>query len=231
MALQLPHSELTILKLTAAGGLWYGLRIIQEAQGQIALGSVYTLLRRMEKKGYLQSQLEDKPAHIPGQPRRLYTITAFGKKALNLHESFVFPNKDTDTKCAQETKKEGPTENVVNELKACPFCLLDESQVQVAREGESQFIQCRECGAQGPSFHPGGGGDAVELWNQRFLHGWVKCDERTPSKSSEMDLLVVTDRDRMLVARWAYHCFSGNVLEDGEYITHWLDVELQLPRK
>ena len=46
------------------------------------MGALHSALKRMEKKGYLESRLGEMHPQRGGKPKRYYTITAFGKQAL-----------------------------------------------------------------------------------------------------------------------------------------------------
>jgi hypothetical protein len=40
----------------------------------------------MQQKGYVESHSEEKPAHVPGIPRRLFRATPYGFRLLAAHE-------------------------------------------------------------------------------------------------------------------------------------------------
>lgn len=60
----------------------YGLEIVRAARGEISRGSVYTLLGRLEDKGFVQSRIKRDADH-GGLPRPRYTLTALGGLALD----------------------------------------------------------------------------------------------------------------------------------------------------
>lgn len=64
----------------------YGLRIRQEVKKQsgrkAAIGAVHAALNRLEEKGFLQSELADATHERGGRRKRLFQITAAGKRAL-----------------------------------------------------------------------------------------------------------------------------------------------------
>lgn len=68
------------------GGEQYGLEIVRMSEGRLKRGTVYTTLNRMQQKGYVQSRSEEKPAHVPGIPRRLFRATPYGLRVLEAHE-------------------------------------------------------------------------------------------------------------------------------------------------
>lgn len=59
----------------------YGLQIVEESRGHIARGSVYVLLDRMETKGLVESEQEEKDPGVSGIPRRMYKATGAGARA------------------------------------------------------------------------------------------------------------------------------------------------------
>jgi PadR family transcriptional regulator, regulatory protein PadR len=78
----LPSSkELVVLDLLAAEAELYGLQMVDASQGALKRGTIYVTLSRMEKKGYVESWLEE-AAPGQGPPRRLYRITPLGRRAL-----------------------------------------------------------------------------------------------------------------------------------------------------
>ncbi|MDF9796583.1 PadR family transcriptional regulator PadR [Catalinimonas alkaloidigena] len=56
--------------------------IEEKAQRNVSVGALQAALKRMEKKGYLESREGEFNAQRGGKPKRYYTITAFGKQAL-----------------------------------------------------------------------------------------------------------------------------------------------------
>lgn len=64
----------------------YGLEIIktikEDANTTIFLGTLYNLLSRMEKKGYVESRWGDDDEERGGARRRYYKLTGLGEKVL-----------------------------------------------------------------------------------------------------------------------------------------------------
>ena len=64
----------------------YGVSIKKEIETRlnrnVSVGALQSALRRMEKKGYLKSKEGETDAKRGGKPRRYFTITAYGKDAL-----------------------------------------------------------------------------------------------------------------------------------------------------
>ena len=59
----------------------YGLEMVK-ASSKLVRGTIYVLLSRMEDKGYVSSRQEREETQA-GMPRRLYSITGLGQRALN----------------------------------------------------------------------------------------------------------------------------------------------------
>jgi PadR family transcriptional regulator, regulatory protein PadR len=58
---------------------WYGFDLID--QTKIKSGTLYPILIRLEKAGWLESRLEDVDPHVVGRPaRRLYLLTGEGER-------------------------------------------------------------------------------------------------------------------------------------------------------
>ncbi|MFY0591748.1 PadR family transcriptional regulator [Roseivirga sp.] len=64
----------------------YGLSIREEIIGQtkrkVAIGAVHSSLSRLQEKGFLKSELAEATHERGGRRKRLFTITASGKRAL-----------------------------------------------------------------------------------------------------------------------------------------------------
>ena len=79
----LSAKELLILTLLSEGRPLYGLELVAASTGGLKRGTVYVTLGRMEDKGYVESELEDRRPGAAGLPRRLYRPTAFGRRVLD----------------------------------------------------------------------------------------------------------------------------------------------------
>lgn len=64
----------------------YGLEIVADSQNRLKRGTVYVTLDRMEDKGYVESRQEQPRPDASGLPRRLYRVTLYGQRILELHE-------------------------------------------------------------------------------------------------------------------------------------------------
>ncbi len=64
----------------------YAFRIAEEFETQtgrsVSIGAVHSTLSRLEGKGFLSSEMGDPSAVRGGRRKRIYTITAYGQKAL-----------------------------------------------------------------------------------------------------------------------------------------------------
>lgn len=74
---------LTVAILTTEA---YGFAIIEEMESRlnrkVSIGSLQTVLRRLEKKGYLSSELGEATSVRGGKRKRFFTLTSTGKKVL-----------------------------------------------------------------------------------------------------------------------------------------------------
>ncbi|MCG8318100.1 MAG: PadR family transcriptional regulator [Cytophagales bacterium] len=64
----------------------YGIAIIDEMEERlgrkVSIGALQTVLRRLEKKGYLSSRFGEATKMRGGKRKRYFTLTPFGKKVL-----------------------------------------------------------------------------------------------------------------------------------------------------
>src|SRR5882672_9053175 len=70
----------------------YALRISQEFESQmgrnISVGAVHSCLDRLETKGYVKTKMGKPTAERGGRRKRIFTITALGKRTLNESKEF-----------------------------------------------------------------------------------------------------------------------------------------------
>lgn len=79
--------EEVILLLTGIlGEQAYAFRMAEEFESQtgrsISIGAVHSTLDRLEKKGFLKSEMGNATAERGGRRKRIFTITALGKRVL-----------------------------------------------------------------------------------------------------------------------------------------------------
>lgn len=87
-SIRLSAKEMVILQLLVECGDSYGLQLVRASGGQLTQGMLYTTLNRMVCKGLLTSRSGEQPTGPNGPVRRLYSVTAYGARLLNLQESF-----------------------------------------------------------------------------------------------------------------------------------------------
>ena len=84
--------EVILLMTGILGEEAYAFRIAEEIEIQtgkgVSIGAVHSTLTRLEKKGYLSSQFGKPTLERGGRRKRIYTITALGKRALAASHDF-----------------------------------------------------------------------------------------------------------------------------------------------
>lgn len=80
--------EVILLLVGILGKEAYALNIAQEFESQtersVSIGAVHSTLTRLEDKGFLKSEMGSSTAERGGRRKRIYTITAYGKRALEM---------------------------------------------------------------------------------------------------------------------------------------------------
>ncbi len=75
-----------MLTVAILQGEAYGFSIIEEMESRlkrsVSIGALQTVLKRLEKKGYLKSELGEATSVRGGKRKRFYNLTAAGKKTL-----------------------------------------------------------------------------------------------------------------------------------------------------
>ena len=56
---------------------------------KMPLGSLYTTLTRMEITGFVESRIGDTKPERRGHPRKFFSITGTGQRALNAYQTFI----------------------------------------------------------------------------------------------------------------------------------------------
>ncbi|ADB38227.1 PadR family transcriptional regulator [Spirosoma linguale] len=79
--------ELVLLTVAILNGAAYGLNIAEELKQRtdrtINLSGVHVALYRLEEKGFVQSELGGATPARGGRSKRLFSITAYGKRTLD----------------------------------------------------------------------------------------------------------------------------------------------------
>ncbi|MGC1240323.1 MAG: PadR family transcriptional regulator [Chryseosolibacter sp.] len=90
---QLGEFEEVILLLAGIlGKEAYAFNIAEEFESQtgrsVSIGAVHSALTRLEDKGFLKSEMGGSTAERGGRRKRIYTITAYGRRALEAARDF-----------------------------------------------------------------------------------------------------------------------------------------------
>ncbi len=82
--------EIVLLTVGVLYNEAYGVAIKDEIESRlkrnVSVGALHSALRRMEKKGFLESRTGEPDKERGGKPKRFYTITAFGKEVLEANK-------------------------------------------------------------------------------------------------------------------------------------------------
>jgi PadR family transcriptional regulator, regulatory protein PadR len=76
--------EIDVLRLLSVTPEMYGLEMVK-ATSSLKRGTIYTMLSRIEAKGWIASR-QEKAFGSPGMPRRLYRMTGRGKCVMRAYE-------------------------------------------------------------------------------------------------------------------------------------------------
>lgn len=78
--------EIVMLTVGVLYGEAYGVSIKKEIESRlkrgVSVGALQTALKRLEDKGYLKSRAGEATEERAGRPKKYFTITAYGKKAM-----------------------------------------------------------------------------------------------------------------------------------------------------
>lgn len=78
--------EIVMLTVAILQGEAYGVSIIEEIETRlnrsVSMGSLQTVLKRLEDKGYLTSELGEATSVRGGKRKRFFTVTNLGKETL-----------------------------------------------------------------------------------------------------------------------------------------------------
>lgn len=74
--------------IAAAGRELYGLEMVKNSGDALKMGTVYVILDRLQRKGFVESHREElAPDSERVVPRRLYKITATGRRVYFAYEA------------------------------------------------------------------------------------------------------------------------------------------------
>lgn len=78
--------EIVLLTVGILDGKAYGVTIRDEIENrlgrQVSVGALQTTLRRLEKKGFLESKHGESSKSRRGRPKLFFTLTSLGKRSL-----------------------------------------------------------------------------------------------------------------------------------------------------
>lgn len=78
--------EVVLLTVAVLYGKAYGVAILSEIEErlnrEVSIGSLRTVLNRLEKKGCLSSEFGESTAMRGGKRKRFFTVTKYGQKVL-----------------------------------------------------------------------------------------------------------------------------------------------------
>ncbi len=78
--------EVVLLTVAILYGEAYGIAIIEEMEKRlnrsVSIGSLQTVLRRLEKKGFLTSEFGEATQVRGGKRKRYFTVTQYGRKVM-----------------------------------------------------------------------------------------------------------------------------------------------------
>lgn len=84
--------EVILLIVGILGEEAYAFKIAEEFKSQtgraVSIGAVHSTLNRLENKGFLTSEFGKPTAERGGRRKRIYTITAYGRKVLTATRDF-----------------------------------------------------------------------------------------------------------------------------------------------
>src|ERR1044072_6565852 len=82
----LSRKEFLVLEmLIQSGRELYGLEMVEASRGDLKRGTIYVTLQRMQEKGLIDSKPEPSTAPEIGIPRRLYSVSGYGKR---VHQAY-----------------------------------------------------------------------------------------------------------------------------------------------
>lgn len=84
--------EVILLLVGILGKEAYAYKLAEEFESQteraVSIGAVHSTLTRLEEKGFLKSEMGKSTAERGGRRKRIYTITAYGRRILEAARDF-----------------------------------------------------------------------------------------------------------------------------------------------
>jgi DNA-binding PadR family transcriptional regulator len=84
--------EVVLLLVGILGKEAYAFKLAEEfefqTQRSVSIGAIHSTLTRLEDKGFLKSEMGKSTAERGGRRKRIYTITAYGRKVLEASRDF-----------------------------------------------------------------------------------------------------------------------------------------------
>lgn len=84
--------EVILLLVGILGKEAYAYKLAEEFESQteraVSIGAVHSTLTRLEGKGFLKSEMGKSTAERGGRRKRIYTITAYGRRILEASRDF-----------------------------------------------------------------------------------------------------------------------------------------------
>lgn len=84
--------EVILLFVGILGREAYPLKVAEEFEEQtgraVSIGAVHSTLTRLEEKGFVKSEMGESSAERGGRRKRIFTITAYGQRALKTSMDF-----------------------------------------------------------------------------------------------------------------------------------------------
>ncbi|MEX2234116.1 MAG: helix-turn-helix transcriptional regulator [Cyclobacteriaceae bacterium] len=84
--------EVILLLVGILGKEAYSFKVAEEFESQteraVSIGAVHSTLTRLEDKGFLKSEMGKSTAERGGRRKRIYTITAYGRRVLEVSRDF-----------------------------------------------------------------------------------------------------------------------------------------------
>lgn len=83
----LPKAQVNLLRSLVLRGPTYAFKLVRLSDGGLPRGSVYTLLQRLQRSGYIGSRQEPRSPNGGGKALRIYHVTALGTRWWNAYSA------------------------------------------------------------------------------------------------------------------------------------------------